>query len=185
MPRQEFAIGNVALREGQPSRRIVLVDDEQCIRDVVSRILHGAGHLVSCAADGNSAIELLNNEDPFDLVITDLLMPRMNGMDLIHYLKKLHPNLPVLALSAAALYLREPQVTLKEIRSAANVSTLPKPFTGPELMAAVDEILPPERETIGRRRMASPCDGPVDEPDSADRSPRSLPKTVAKVCQLK
>jgi len=155
MPCKEFTNKNRGASSEPVTRRVLLVDDEQCIRDVVSRFLQMAGFEVICANDGREAIDMVNRQRPFDLVVTDLLMPRISGMDLIRYLKDVHPDLPILAISAAALYQREPKADLEEIRSATRLKTLPKPFTGPELIAAVEAILDlesPPRPGTGAQR---------------------------------
>ncbi|WP_167512610.1 PAS domain S-box protein [Oceanidesulfovibrio marinus] len=75
--------------------RILFVDDEVALRDSSQRILEGLGYSVHTAADGQEALELVQTNE-FDLVITDMAMPRMTGSQLAQALKRLRPKLPVL-----------------------------------------------------------------------------------------
>jgi CheY-like chemotaxis protein len=79
------AFGNQATEgAAMPSRRsrIPIVDDDQMMRDLIGRILRDEPYLLRLAADGRAALDLLETE-PFDLVLTDLCMPDMDGLELI------------------------------------------------------------------------------------------------------
>ena len=76
---------------------ILVVDDENLVRGIVEEILTSQGHEVIQATSGNEAIKMCG-ERTFDLVISDLSMPLMNGFDLISALRRLQKNLPVLAI---------------------------------------------------------------------------------------
>ncbi len=84
-------------REGAP--RILLVDDDQAHNQALATILERAGYLVRIAGEGTEALMILG-EQPFDLVITDLNMPEMNGLDLLRRIRDIHPDLTVLVLTA-------------------------------------------------------------------------------------
>ena len=71
--------------------KILVVDDEQSLREVLSIMLKRAGYAVTSATDGEEAIELLHREI-FDLVITDLRMPKIDGMEVLKAVKSSRPK---------------------------------------------------------------------------------------------
>src|SRR5579872_2372438 len=86
---------------------ILLIDDERQMRRLISRILTGAGHAVHEAANGRLGIELFRQVRPA-LVITDIVMPDMEGIETIRALRADAPSLPILAISGGShpVYLR-------------------------------------------------------------------------------
>jgi signal transduction histidine kinase len=89
-------------RAGQPAvvTRVLVVEDEPGVRELALRILQEAGYEVTAAEDGHAALRALNGESPTpDLVLTDLLMPRMNGRQLGEALEAMYPGLPVIYMS--------------------------------------------------------------------------------------
>jgi CheY-like chemotaxis protein len=80
--------------------RILLVDDQPELRRLLERMLSNAGHSVVTAADGNEAIALFRQGD-FDVVISDIRMPDMDGMALLKELHHLDPDLPVLLITGS------------------------------------------------------------------------------------
>ncbi len=79
---------------------MLVVEDEPGVRELALRILQEAGYEVSAAEDGRAALRALNGESPApDLVLTDLLMPRMNGRQLAEALEDMYPGLPVIYMS--------------------------------------------------------------------------------------
>ena len=88
---------------GQMSR-ILVVEDEELIRDMVVLALEGEGYAIATAADGRTALALLQAEptvgDPFELVILDLMLPQINGLDICRLLRHQGNQLPILILSA-------------------------------------------------------------------------------------
>jgi two-component system response regulator PilR (NtrC family) len=81
--------------------KILVVDDEQSLREVLSIMLKRTGYAVTSVADGEEAIELLN-KDIFDLVITDLRMPKIDGMEVLKAAKSASPETVVLIITAFA-----------------------------------------------------------------------------------
>jgi DNA-binding NtrC family response regulator len=79
--------------------RILVVDDEAQLRRMFERILRTEGYEVRCASSGNEALKLLETEW-FDLVVTDLKMPGMDGMELLAKGKSANPTLPFIVLTA-------------------------------------------------------------------------------------
>ena len=78
--------------------RILVVDDEELIRDLLKMVLMDEGYTVVTAADGEEAIGRLE-ASPFDLVITDLVMPRVNGVEVLRAAKRIDPNYPVMVIT--------------------------------------------------------------------------------------
>src|SRR5262249_25686235 len=74
---------------------VLVIDDEQTIREVLTEILQSEGHMVTAVDGGRKALALLNERE-FDLVFTDLGMPEMNGWEIAKYVKTQYPNLPVI-----------------------------------------------------------------------------------------
>ena len=101
--------------------RVLVIDDEEVVRDLVSEVLAGAGHDVVTASDGGAGLAAYR-ESPFDLVITDILMPVMDGLAVIQELKRDYPAVPIIAMAAMG------DRALQDAQSAGADLTLPKPF---------------------------------------------------------
>lgn len=118
--------------------RILLIDDDELIRITLSRSLTDAGHLVTLAGDGAEGLDKFARA-PFDLVITDIIMPEREGIETIIKLRQHKERIAVIAISGGG---RQGNLDfLKAAREFGADSTLSKPFTGPELLAAVDAAL--------------------------------------------
>ena len=116
---------------GDGSERILLVEDEQALREGTSRLLQARGYAVLTAADGVEALEVIDREDqPIDVVVTDVAMPRMRGDDLALQLAQTHPQLPVLFVSGYDSGASELPGRL-----------LPKPVIEHDLLGAIREVL--------------------------------------------
>jgi two-component system cell cycle sensor histidine kinase/response regulator CckA len=128
------AISVTAPRAG--SCRILVVDDEPLVRRFAARVLEEEGFLVSQAADGVEALRLLREEVPdVDAVVSDVVMPRLNGVELLQVLSSTHPHLPVLLISGYAG--RE----LESMGIAAPCSILAKPFAPERLVEELRRCL--------------------------------------------
>ena len=80
-------------------KRILVVDDDHISREAVGELLEDEGFTVALAADGHEAIAVLASFAP-DLVLTDLQMPRLDGVGLLNHLRTVSPSLPVLIFTA-------------------------------------------------------------------------------------
>jgi two-component system cell cycle sensor histidine kinase/response regulator CckA len=80
--------------ENPSTRRVLVIDDEDLVRDVVARMVEDLGYSALTASDGVAGLELLDREQ-VDVVLVDLTMPRMSGADVIAAVRKRHPTLPV------------------------------------------------------------------------------------------
>ena len=78
---------------------ILVVDDEKSVRELFSTLLRGEGYQVTTAEDGEQALVELNNT-PFDLVISDVKMPRMNGFQLLDHIRQHYPETLFILLTA-------------------------------------------------------------------------------------
>ena len=104
------------------SRRILVAEDNKTIQNVVSRILDFMGFEVALARNGVEALSLFL-ENSFDLVLTDLEMPIMDGWSLTHCIKERSPNTPVVLMTGA-----DRETVLKKVKSALIDSVIFKPF---------------------------------------------------------
>jgi CheY-like chemotaxis protein len=118
--------------------RILLVDDEDQIRITYAALLRTRGHEVTAAADGREAVELFGRQ-PFDLVITDVVMPRMGGAEAIAEMRRLRPDIKIIAAYGGGR-VGEPGKPAT-VRLLGADLLLAKPFTLGELEAAVAEML--------------------------------------------
>ncbi len=78
--------------------RILIVDDEAPIREVLSTFLNDIGYETYAVADGESAIEWLGQEQP-DLILLDVRMPGMSGLEVLRNARQIYPNMPVIMIS--------------------------------------------------------------------------------------
>jgi CheY-like chemotaxis protein len=134
---QPAAAVPVTAAETPAGRTILVVDDEDGVREVACRILTGAGYQVLAAANGEEALAVADGHDgTIHAVITDVVMPRMNGAELARALRTRRPTVPVLYMSGYAAPLMTEQGLLEP-----GVTVLGKPFTRTQLLDAILAIL--------------------------------------------
>lgn len=120
--------------------RILAIDDEANIRDLLSIVLSEAGHEVVTACDGQDGLRRAAVQ-PFDLVITDIVMPVGEGIETIRELRQRTTSLPILAISGGA---RFGTVDMLDVALKLGASaSLAKPFCQDDLLQAVDALLHP------------------------------------------
>src|SRR3954447_18497634 len=116
-----------------PPPTVLIVDDDAIVRRVIQGHLSSAGYRIFEAEDGQEALEVLERTGSVNLVIVDLVMPRLNGPTLVAELRRERPSPPVLLMSA---YPAEREA-LEDERPGHPF--LPKPFTRDQLLAKVAE----------------------------------------------
>ena len=123
--------------EGQWSGggRILLVEDEDMVRAVAQRALTRAGYTVTCASDGDEALEIVQGGAEFDLIVSDVVMPAMDGPTMAREIRKLAPDLPVLFMSGYA------EEQLRSQLDLGNVHFLAKPFSVQQIGDKVGAVL--------------------------------------------
>ncbi len=120
--------------------RVLVVEDEEAVRDYVSRVLTMHGHTVLVANDGAQAVELMNDHH-FDLLLSDIAMPMMDGISLALKVRATRPHVPIILMTGFA----------NERQRAHNLSLLiegllSKPFTMDQLLGAVNKALANRRK---------------------------------------
>lgn len=110
---------------------ILVVDDEGAVRRFALRVLEREGYLVVEARDGIEALELIKQGHQFDAVVSDIVMPRMNGVELMQAMSTTSPDLPVILMSGYATG------ALAELGISAPCAILPKPFPAERLLQEV------------------------------------------------
>lgn len=119
-----------------PNDRILVVDDEETIREIVSSMLGGAHFQTRQASSGIEALSILESGDPFDLVLSDLMMAEMDGIALLERAKERYPDMPIVMVTAV----HDIQVALQALRNGA-YDYLLKPFEREQLLATVRRAL--------------------------------------------
>ena len=117
--------------------RILLIDDDAAILQLLAEMLTTAGYEVSVASNGNEGVTLYR-QAPFDLVITDLLMPEKDGLEVIVELRKDFPDVKIITLSGGGAY---GYSSLGVSKTLGAVRTLQKPFLEEQLLDLVREVL--------------------------------------------
>ena len=118
--------------------RILLIDDDDSVRMVLLLTLKHFGHTVVEARNGNEGLELFRHGGA-DLLITDIVMPEKDGLEVLMNLKRSQPSLKIIAISGGGRNSAEDYLQIARLMGASKV--LAKPFTADVLMAAVNELL--------------------------------------------
>ena len=122
-----------------PSARILVVDDEEMIRRLITEMLKSAGHHVETREDGAAAVEYYRPRwRDIDLVVLDLVMPRMSGAEAFEAMKAINPRVPVLLVSGFSV-----ESEARALLEAGAAGFLQKPFDRGQLLAKVSEALGP------------------------------------------
>jgi len=120
--------------------RILIIDDDVQILDMLRQILKSEGYEVVEAADGREGIRLYR-EDPADLIITDIIMPEKEGIETIMELKRDFPDVKIIAISGGGRIGPEEYLPMAEMLGAKR--TFSKPVERKQLLNAVRKLLVP------------------------------------------
>ena len=119
--------------------RVLLVEDEDTVRAVAERALVRQGFAVVTASDGEEGLDTLKATlqagESFDLVVSDVVMPTMDGPTMAREIRRLAPDLPFLFMSGYA------EETLRREIDIPNMHFLPKPFSVQQIIGAVEDVL--------------------------------------------
>lgn len=118
--------------------KVLVIEDEEQVRDIIRQTLERVGHEVLEAADGEEGIEKFRH-NRIDLVITDILMPKKGGLATILELRQDNPDLKIIAMSGGG---RSGKLNfLSTAKTFPGVKTFRKPFRKTEFLAVIDELL--------------------------------------------
>src|SRR4051812_45619568 len=119
--------------------RVLVVDDSRTVRAIVSQQLSGAGHEVLEAADGKGGLALFVRTSP-DLVISDVVMPEMDGFEILGAIRRAAPATPLILMSGGGRALRVDDL-LRSAKLLGARQVLRKPFSSEELLRVVEGAL--------------------------------------------
>ncbi len=118
-----------------PSRKILLIDDEIAIRQFMQEYFEDSGHFVDIAGDGLEGMEKFGKES-YDLVVCDMMMPKMIGLEVLRRIKTTHPHQKIIMLTGV----RE-ETMVAQAKELGCLHYLNKPFNLKELEKTVSEAL--------------------------------------------
>src|SRR6476659_4848396 len=128
------------------TERILVVDDEEPIREIISSMLSAAGYKTRQAASGMEALAILNSTGEFELMLSDLMMAELDGIALLERSKEKYPDMPVIMVTAV----HDISVALAAIRNGA-YDYLLKPFEREQLLNTVSRALENRRLKVENR----------------------------------
>ena len=121
-------------------KSVLVVDDEPAVATSIRRILEHAGHRVTCILDARTAKERIERE-AFDVIVTDIFMPEIDGAELIQVARKHWPRTSIIAVSGGGSYFTSPEALDIAGKVGAN-ALLQKPFNPAELIACLNSLHP-------------------------------------------
>lgn len=123
--------------------RILLAEDEEAMRAYLARALNNAGYRVETVDRGTDAIPLLESQD-FDLLLSDIVMPEMDGIELAQKCAEISPRTKVMFITGFAA------VSLRASREQPQAKVLSKPFHLRDLVLEVERVFEEQREASGQ-----------------------------------
>ena len=120
-------------------KRILIIDDEELTLHLLKSVLGEAGYDVLVANDGENGLQLFKEEE-VDLVITDMVMPKKDGLKTILELREIDEYIPVVAISGGGAIAKERYLAVAAYLE--NVKTIAKPFKKTDIIEAIEELLP-------------------------------------------
>ena len=125
--------------------RVLLIDDESSIRKAIRRVLEINGYSVDDVSDGNQGIEMYR-ANPYEIVITDIIMAKKGGYEIIRELRREFPEVNIIAVSGGG-ELGKNQILKTADRLGAK-AYLGKPFSADELLSTVNQFIDPDKYEI-------------------------------------
>lgn len=119
-------------------KRILIIEDDLLISSLVQFRLNKDGYETILVKDGNAGVIAIDTES-LDLIITDVMMPFKNGIEIIHHARRTKPEVPIIVLSS----LGEEEKIVLEAFNLGVVDFIPKPFNPNELAIRVKRVLKP------------------------------------------
>jgi DNA-binding NtrC family response regulator len=119
-------------------KKILIIDDEPHILLMLKKMLERVGYEIDLAANGNEGLELFKKL-PSDLVITDIIMPEKEGLETIRAMKRMSPELKIIAMSGGGKVSADNYLEIAKIFGASKV--IEKPFTQQDMVSAVEELM--------------------------------------------
>ncbi|MEN8229668.1 MAG: response regulator [Bacteroidota bacterium] len=119
-------------------KKILIIDDEPHILLMLKKMLERAGYAIDLASNGNEGLNIFN-QNPSDLVITDIIMPDKEGLETIREMKRIQPDLKIIAMSGGGKISAENYLETAKIFGASRI--IEKPFTQQLMVSAVNELL--------------------------------------------
>jgi CheY-like chemotaxis protein len=120
--------------------RILVIDDDDQVRSMLKHTLEKEGHQVTEAPDGKTGLRLFQQMETPDLIITDIIMPEIGGIDTIVALRALNPDVKIIAISGGGPE-RGPEVCLDFAKRIGAQLTIEKPIRHQALLEALNKIL--------------------------------------------
>jgi len=119
-------------------KHILVIDDEAPVLSLFGQLLESAGYSVALASDGQEGLRLLKQQKP-DLIITDIMMPEMDGLELLMTIRKQYPEIPAIAISGGMKI--QPVSFLPQAKKLGAKRVFVKPVELSTLLQAVQELL--------------------------------------------
>ena len=134
-PAPALARGKEKPAETWGTGTVMLVEDEDMVRAVAERALTRNGYKVVTAANGEEALEVMKGRDDIELLVSDVVMPVMDGPTMVRHAREAYPDLPILFMSGYA------EEQLRKTIDLDNIAFLPKPFSVQQLAEAVRDVM--------------------------------------------
>src|SRR5882672_9279876 len=157
-------------------RSILVVDDDRSVRSYLSDFLSSCGHHVECAESGDQAVARLNAGYTPSLMILDIVMPGINGIAVLESVKKIHPSIPVIILSAVGQ-----TKTVVDAMKMGAADFLVKPFEEQELELAIENVVEKQKLKEEVKTLKRQLDQYTETGDILSTNPKVLKiKEIAK-----
>lgn len=157
-------------------RSILVVDDDQSVRSYLSDFLTSCGYTVECAESGDQAVARLTAGYVPSVIVQDIVMPGINGIEVLENVKRINPAIPVIILSAAG----QTKTVVEAMRLGA-ADFLVKPFEEPELELAIENVVEKQKLKEEVKTLRRQLDSYADTGDILSTNPKVLKlKEIAK-----